>query len=49
VWTGCIWSRQGPVVGCEHGNKPSGFIKCGALTDKLSEYCLLRKDSAPWS
>jgi len=30
VWTGFIWFRIGPVVGCcEHGNEPSGSTKGG--------------------
>jgi hypothetical protein len=33
----------------EHGNEPSGYIKCGELLDYLCDYRLLKKDSAPWS
>jgi hypothetical protein len=44
-------SEQGPVVGSgEHGNEPSGSIKCGELL--LAEhtiYYLLKKYSASWS
>jgi hypothetical protein len=30
---------HGPVVGCcEHGNEPSGSIKCGEFLDQSSEY-----------
>jgi hypothetical protein len=37
------------VVGCcEHGNEPSGSIKGGEF-DYLSDYQLLKNDSAPWS
>jgi hypothetical protein len=29
-------SSQGPVAGsCEHGNEPSGFIKCAEFSDWL--------------
>jgi hypothetical protein len=34
---------------CEHGNEPSDCIKDGKLLGYLSGYCLLKKDSAPWS
>jgi hypothetical protein len=35
------------VVGrCEHGNEPLGSIKGGEFLDKLSDYQLLKKDSA---
>jgi hypothetical protein len=34
---------------CEHGNEPSGSIKCGKFRDFLGDYQLLKKDSAPWS
>jgi hypothetical protein len=28
-WIGLIWLRIGPVKGsCEHGNEPTGSIKC---------------------
>jgi hypothetical protein len=33
----------------EHGNKPSGSIKYGEFLDQLSDYQLLKTDSAPWS
>jgi hypothetical protein len=33
---------------CEHGNEPFGAIRGGKLLDYLSNYKLLRKDSAPW-
>jgi len=40
-------SGQGPVVGtCKHGNEPLGSIK-GRYW--LTDYYLLKKDSAPWS
>jgi hypothetical protein len=29
VWTGQIWLWIGPVEdSCEHGNEPSGFVRC---------------------
>jgi hypothetical protein len=34
---------------CEHGNEPSGSIKCGDFVYQLSDYQLLKKDSAPCS
>jgi hypothetical protein len=38
------------VVGsCEHGNEPSGSIKGGEFLDKMSDYKLINRDSAPWS
>jgi hypothetical protein len=39
------------VVGsCVDGNETSCSIKeCGELLDWLSDYLLLKKDSAPWS
>jgi hypothetical protein len=38
------------VVGtCECGNEISGSINCGVLLDKLRNFWLLRKDSAPLS
>jgi hypothetical protein len=40
----------GPVAGsCEYGNEPSGSIKGGEFLDWLSDYELLKMDSAPWS
>jgi hypothetical protein len=36
--SGFIWLRIGNVaVSCEHGNKPSGFIKGRKFLDKLSD------------
>jgi hypothetical protein len=32
---------------CEHGNEPSISIKGGEFLDYLSDYQLLKKDSAP--
>jgi hypothetical protein len=38
-----------PVAGCcEHGNEPSGFIKCGEFLDQMRDRQLLEKDSVPW-
>jgi hypothetical protein len=34
---------------CEHGNEPSGFIKCWEILQWLSDWWLLKKGSAPWS
>jgi hypothetical protein len=50
VWTGLIWSGWGPVGGCcEHGNEPSGSIKCWTILEWLRTWQLLKKGSAPWS
>jgi hypothetical protein len=32
---------------CEHGNEISGSIKGGEFLDYISDYQLLKKDSAP--
>jgi hypothetical protein len=41
---------QGPVEGyCEHGNEPSGSIKCWEIFEQLSVWWLLKKDSAACS
>jgi hypothetical protein len=34
---------------CEHGNEPSGSIKCWEVLEWLSDWRLLKKDSAPWN
>jgi hypothetical protein len=40
-------SGQAPLAGsCEHGNEPSGPTRGGEFFDHLSEYWLLKKDSA---
>jgi hypothetical protein len=50
VWTGFIWLRMGPVTGSfERSNEASGYIKGGEFLVYLSDYQLLKKDSAPWS
>jgi hypothetical protein len=37
----------GPMAGCcEHGNEPSVAVKVGEFLNCLSDYCLLKKDSA---
>jgi hypothetical protein len=33
---------------CEHGNEPSESIKSGELLDNVSDYQLLKKDTAQW-
>jgi hypothetical protein len=46
-WTGFIWFGVGSVAGSsDHGNEPSGFIKGGEFFGQLSEYQLLKKNSA---
>jgi hypothetical protein len=43
-------SGQEAVSGsCEHGNEPSGSTKGGEFLGYLSDYQLLKKDSAPWN
>jgi hypothetical protein len=32
---------------CEHGNEPSVYIKCWENLEQLSDWRLLKKDSAP--
>jgi hypothetical protein len=32
----------------EHGNEPAGSIKGGEFLDHMSDYQILKKDSAPW-
>jgi hypothetical protein len=34
---------------CKHGNEPFGSINDWEFLDWLSDYQLLKKDSAPWS
>jgi hypothetical protein len=42
-------SGYGPVEGCcEHGNEPSGSIKCWEVLEWLHNWRLLKKSSAPW-
>jgi hypothetical protein len=33
---------------CEHGNEPWGSTNGGEFLDQLSDYQLLKKDSAQW-
>jgi hypothetical protein len=33
---------------CEHGNEPSGSMKCCEFLEQLSDRRLLKEDSAPW-
>jgi hypothetical protein len=34
---------------CKHGNENSGSRKCWEILEWLSDWWLLKKDSAPWS
>jgi len=34
---------------CEHGNEPSGCIICWEFLDDVTDYKLLKNDSAAWS
>jgi hypothetical protein len=33
---------------CEHGDEPSGSIKCSEILEWLRKWWLLKKGSAPW-
>jgi hypothetical protein len=47
-WIGLIWLRIGTVEGsCQHGNEPSGSIKCWEFLESLHNWQLLKKGSAP--
>jgi hypothetical protein len=47
VWIGLIWLRIGTSGGyCEHGNEPSGTIKCWEVLEKLPIKQILKKGSA---
>jgi hypothetical protein len=49
-WYGLDRSGSGwaPVEGsCEHGDEPSGSIKCWEVLEWLHNWRLLKKDSAP--
>jgi hypothetical protein len=51
-WCGLDWSGsgEGPVEGaCEHGNEPSGSIKCWEILEYLRNWRLLKEGSAQWS
>jgi hypothetical protein len=48
VWTVSIWLRIGTSGGsCEHGDEPSGSIKCWEVLQWLHNWRLLKKGSAP--
>jgi hypothetical protein len=50
VWTGIYWLRAGSRMGsCEHGNELSGSINDREFLNQLSDYQLLKKDSASWN
>jgi hypothetical protein len=39
VWPGFVWIRMGTSGGpCDHGNEPSGSIKCWKLLEWLSDW-----------
>jgi hypothetical protein len=45
-----VWFWIGPAKGSpEHGNEPSGSTKCWEILELQSNWCLLKKNSAPWS
>jgi hypothetical protein len=49
-WDGMDWIdlAQGPVKGSfEHGNEPSGSLKCWEVLEWMHNWQLLRKGSAP--
>jgi hypothetical protein len=46
-WGGMTGSIWGPMKGsCEHGNEPSGSIKCWEVLEWLHNWQLLKKGSA---
>jgi hypothetical protein len=48
VWIGLIWLKIGTSGGsCEHGNEPSGSIKCCDVLELLHNWRLLEKGSVP--
>jgi hypothetical protein len=49
VLMGLIWLRIGTSGegSCEHGNVPSGYIKCREVLEWLHNWRLLKKDLAP--
>jgi hypothetical protein len=50
IWLeGVDWIYLAQADSCEYDNEPSGFVKGGEFLDQLSDYQLLKKDSAPWS
>jgi hypothetical protein len=46
-WIGLFWLRIGTEGSCEHGIKPSGFIKFWEVVEGLHNWRLLKKGSAP--
>jgi hypothetical protein len=52
-WDGVDWidlvqeGDQWREGSCEHGNEPSGSIKCWEVLEKLHNWRLLKKGSAP--
>jgi hypothetical protein len=48
VWAGSIWLWIGTSEGsCEHGDEPSGSIKCREVPEWLHNWQLLKKGSYP--
>jgi hypothetical protein len=46
AWNGFIWLRTGMNAGSyEHGNEPSGSMKCWEILEQLDDWKLLEKDS----
>jgi hypothetical protein len=49
LWSGFAWRRIVLLTGsCLHGNEHSDVITGGDFLDKLRDYQLLKKESAPW-
>jgi hypothetical protein len=51
VWIGFIWLRIWTSGGLlyEHGKEPESSIKCWEVLEKLCDWRILKKASAPWS
>jgi hypothetical protein len=50
MWAGYSWLRiRSGDDFSEHGDALSGSVNGGGFVDQLSDYQLLKKDSASWS
>jgi hypothetical protein len=48
-WIHLAQNRDQMEGSCERDNEPSSSIKCWEILKYLSDWWLLKKDSAPWS